>query len=586
MLIDIRLSELQSNTSNSIPLTLIIGIFFCYYLFQFLPYNIAISQGGTNRFGALNFKLFNLLNEKVTVTEQAKELFVQSNFLSESSSSNVIFVASQANLFNTISLRNYQPSGLDLSISKYITHSVASPKNNNLATASSKGWDAYLVESNHIASIGNVMYTIYVLWLLQAVLILLLAMVGSIVITIKPNSSPLQVGRISNKPIKLPSNLRSYSTTAENKTLHPNWITGFSDGEASFSVSISKAKNTKTGFQVIPTFAIELHYRDIDLLYRIKEFFGVGNVYLIENKGHAVFVVGSIKDLLNVIIPHYANYSLLTIKRVNFLLFKEILELMGKKKHLTEEGLQRIVSIRAIMNKKTLIASYTSPLIKIDVPIVPDLTKKDITPEWLVGFTDAEGCFFLNVRPNISKLGFGASLMFSLTQHSRDLLLFKLIIEYLGFGILVEEKLRDVVRIRTENLQIISEHVIPFFTNYPLESSKLLNFQDFCKACDLIKEKAHLTEEGIAKIKIIKSGMNTGRKFSINIRKSNGRSHSNYNTIGSASPNAEADNKYLHYIHSRSTPPRGGEDPPLRPDLGLIKLLNPSPLRVTADELY
>jgi len=54
---------------------------------------------------------------------------------------------------------------------------------------------------------------------------------------------------------------------------------------------------------------------------------------------------------------------------------------MGKKKHLTEEGLQRIVSIRAIMNKKTLIASYTSPLIKIDVPIVPDLIKEDITRE-------------------------------------------------------------------------------------------------------------------------------------------------------------------------------------------------------------
>ncbi len=162
MLIDIRLSELQSNTSNSIPLTLIIGIFFCYYLFQFLPYNIAITQGGTNRFGALNLKLFNLLNEKVTVTGQAKELFEQCNFLRGSFSSNEI--------------------------------RVASPKNNNLGTASSNGWDAYIVESNHIASIGNVMYTIYILWLYQAVLILLLAMVGSIVITIKPNSSTLPGG--------------------------------------------------------------------------------------------------------------------------------------------------------------------------------------------------------------------------------------------------------------------------------------------------------------------------------------------------------------------------------------------------------
>ena len=252
-------------------------------------------------------------------------------------------VAKKTNLFNTIFLRNFQLSDLDLRISEYFTHNVASPKNNNLATASSNGWDAYIVESNHIASIGNVMYTIYIIWLLQAVLILLLAMVGSIVITIKPNSS------IADEPMKLPSNVRFYSTT-ENKTLHPNWITGFSDVEASFSVSISKAKNTKTGFQVIPTFAIELHYRDIDLLYRIKEFFGVGNVYLIENKGHAVFVVVSINDLLNVIIPHYANYSLLTIKRVNFLLFKEILELMGKKKHLTEEGIAKIKIIKSGMN--------------------------------------------------------------------------------------------------------------------------------------------------------------------------------------------------------------------------------------------
>lgn len=164
------------------------------------------------------------------------------------------------------------------------------------------------------------------------------------------------------------------------------------------------------------------------------------------------------------------------------------------------------------MNKKTSIASYTSPLIKIDVPIVPDLTKENITSEWLVGFTDAEGCFYLNVRLNRSKKGYWVTPMFSLTQHSRDLLLFKLIIEFLGFGRLVNEKSRDVVRIRTEDFQTIYEKVIPFFTNYPLESSKLLNFQDFCKACDLIKEKAHLTEEGIAKIKKIKSGMNTGRK--------------------------------------------------------------------------
>jgi NADH-ubiquinone oxidoreductase chain 6 len=42
MLINIRISELQSNTSNSIPLTIILGICISYSLFQLLPYGKAI----------------------------------------------------------------------------------------------------------------------------------------------------------------------------------------------------------------------------------------------------------------------------------------------------------------------------------------------------------------------------------------------------------------------------------------------------------------------------------------------------------------------------------------------------------------
>ena len=51
--------------------------------------------------------------------------------------------------------------------------------------ASSKGWDSSLIEPTHIASIGNVMYTNYSMWLIVTSIILLLGMVGAIVITIK-----------------------------------------------------------------------------------------------------------------------------------------------------------------------------------------------------------------------------------------------------------------------------------------------------------------------------------------------------------------------------------------------------------------
>ena len=56
MLINIRISELQSNTSNSVPLAIGIAISFNYPLFQLLPYNIAIFNYSSN----LNYILYNI----------------------------------------------------------------------------------------------------------------------------------------------------------------------------------------------------------------------------------------------------------------------------------------------------------------------------------------------------------------------------------------------------------------------------------------------------------------------------------------------------------------------------------------------
>jgi NADH-ubiquinone oxidoreductase chain 6 len=54
-----------------------------------------------------------------------------------------------------------------------------------ISFVSSKIWDGNLFEASHITSIGNVMYTSYSIWLILTSIILLLAMVGAIVITIK-----------------------------------------------------------------------------------------------------------------------------------------------------------------------------------------------------------------------------------------------------------------------------------------------------------------------------------------------------------------------------------------------------------------
>ena len=75
----------------------------------------------------------------------------------------------------------------NISINKYSNNFLNNLEinNNDISFVTSKVWDGNLAETGHITSIGNIMYTNYNLWLLLAAIILLLAMVGAIVITIK-----------------------------------------------------------------------------------------------------------------------------------------------------------------------------------------------------------------------------------------------------------------------------------------------------------------------------------------------------------------------------------------------------------------
>ena len=59
------------------------------------------------------------------------------------------------------------------------------PFSDSVFLVSSNNWEGNIVDVSDIMSIGNIMYTSYSIWLILTSIILLLAMVGSIVITIK-----------------------------------------------------------------------------------------------------------------------------------------------------------------------------------------------------------------------------------------------------------------------------------------------------------------------------------------------------------------------------------------------------------------
>lgn len=166
--------------------------------------------------------------------------------------------------------------------------------------------------------------------------------------------------------------------------MHPYWITGFSDAESSFSAKLVKSSLYKLGWRLQPQFQIKLHNRDYVVLESIKNSFGVGSI---NKDGNALaYTVKRPKELLDVIIPHFDNYPLITQKNLDYQLFKEIVIMMNNKEHLNKEGFNKILSLRASLNLGL------SEALKLEFPdVTPAVRSKVFTqdipnPNWLTGF--------------------------------------------------------------------------------------------------------------------------------------------------------------------------------------------------------
>lgn len=142
-------------------------------------------------------------------------------------------------------------------------------------------------------------------------------------------------------------------------------------------------------------------------------------------------------------------------------------------------------------------------------PIVETL---DIpNPNWISGFSCGESCFDIRLGKSVKyATGYQVQVRFRIAQDKRDLTLLGIIASYLGCGT-IQSTGRNVANIEISNYKDLVNIIIPFFNKYPILGSKFLDFEDFCRVAELMKNKAHLTKEGLEEIKGIKSKMNTLR---------------------------------------------------------------------------
>ena len=82
----------------------------------------------------------------------------------------------------------------------------------------------------------------------------------------------------------------------------------------------------------------------------LRNYYSVGYINWKHVPSTIQFRVTSKKDLI-VIIEHFKRYPLNSQKQTDFELFLQAFQLILRKEHLSEEGLQKIVDIKASMNR-------------------------------------------------------------------------------------------------------------------------------------------------------------------------------------------------------------------------------------------
>lgn len=136
--------------------------------------------------------------------------------------------------------------------------------------------------------------------------------------------------------------------------------------------------------------------------------------------------------------------------------------------------------------------------------------KLNVSEEFLFlfsGFTDGEGNFSITLDRSYIRFRFKINL------HIDDLEVLNVIKSNLKIGRIIVEEKRNSCAFVVQKFSELKDVLCPIFLNFPLHTSKSLDFQDFYKAI-LLKANSkneNLSDSDKVKILSIKDGMNLGR---------------------------------------------------------------------------
>jgi hypothetical protein len=145
--------------------------------------------------------------------------------------------------------------------------------------------------------------------------------------------------------------------TSVSVTLQDAWLSGFTDAEGCFNVSITSNARYALGHVIKMRYLLD--QKDSTILLIIRNLFGFGKVTLRSKTNGVYRYTATGFKSMNDVISYFKVFPLLTKKAQSFDKWLTIHNFVSNKLHLTEEGLaqvrvlQKQINIENGMTKKT-----------------------------------------------------------------------------------------------------------------------------------------------------------------------------------------------------------------------------------------
>lgn len=281
------------------------------------------------------------------------------------------------------------------------------------------------------------------------------------------------------------------------KKLNSNYISGLSQSDGSFFVVFSKESRYKHGIRIRPKFVITQDLDSKVLLEEVQKFFGCGKIVIYNNKHAVEFVVDSLTDLNNIIIPHFKNFPVFEGKQQAFLIMDLIVKKLMNKDHYDKNQLGEIIklgfSMNKVSNRDIIKEKELFELLQIEyietIPFYPEIKNYPLNEHFLIGLIEGDGSFFISFKAN-KKIVPG----FHITQEISSLNLFNKIPELLGCGY-VNENSSNEIRYLINDFKSINSILIPFIDKYMFYSEKAEHYRIFKEVCSILDNDKTITKD-------------------------------------------------------------------------------------------